>query len=62
MIRMTMRVGMERKRKILIDTSSRAFQVLRISPMALSHSFPAVLSTSHLADLCSARQTFNKER
>ena len=36
MIRMTMRVGMERKRKILIDTSSRAFQVLRIPPMALS--------------------------
>jgi len=41
MIRMTRRAGMERKRKILIDTSSRAFQVLRIPPIALSHFFSA---------------------
>jgi hypothetical protein len=44
MIRMTMRVGMERKRKILIDTSSRAFQVLIIPPMALSLFFSATFS------------------
>jgi hypothetical protein len=46
MIRMTMRGGMERKRKIRIDTSSKAFQVLRIPPTALS---PFVsISLSHL--------------
>jgi hypothetical protein len=56
-----MRVGMERKRKILIDTSSRAFQVLRIPPIALSPLLFRHLFTPYLADLCSARQTFNKE-
>ena len=52
MIRMMTRVGMERKRKILIDTSSRAFQVLRIPPMALSHffsaSFPPLISLTRV--------------
>src|SRR6267142_440289 len=47
MIRTTMTGGMERKRKTLIDTSSKAFQVLRISPTTLSH-FVSV-SPSHLS-------------
>ena len=43
MIRTTMRGGMERKRKTRIDTSSKAFQVLRIPPIILSHLFSATL-------------------
>lgn len=55
MIRTMMRDGTGRKRKILIDTSLEAFQVIR-----MAYIFSPV-STSHLTFSSLFRQTFHKE-